>query len=102
MRAILLALIWCVGLAGKVTTRSSGDDNRAGQMLQAELEAGDLAARRRSMRPRSSWCHTRTYTRKAASCAARWPTQPGPQDLLGGAARAARLRSRRKYTMLCW
>ena len=44
MRAILLALIWCVGLAETVTTRSDGDDNRAGQMLQTELEAGDLAA----------------------------------------------------------
>ena len=44
MCAIFLVLIWCVGLAGTVTTRSSGDDNRAGQMLQAELEASDLAA----------------------------------------------------------
>ena len=44
MRAILLALIWCVELGGTVTTRSSGDDNRAGEMLQAELEASDLAA----------------------------------------------------------
>ena len=45
MRAILLlALIWCVGLAETVTTRSDGDDNRAGRMLQVELEAGDLAA----------------------------------------------------------
>jgi hypothetical protein len=44
MRAIFLALIWCVELAGTVTTRSSGDDNRAGELLQAELEANDLAA----------------------------------------------------------
>jgi hypothetical protein len=44
MRAILLALVWGVELAGTVTTRSSGDDNRAGEMLQAELEANDLAA----------------------------------------------------------
>ena len=44
MRAILLALVWCVELAGTVTTRSSGDDNRAGELLQAELEANDLAA----------------------------------------------------------
>ena len=41
MRAILLALIWCVELAGTMTTRSSGDDNRAGEMLQAELEASE-------------------------------------------------------------
>jgi len=44
MRTILLALIWCVGLAETVTTRSDGDDNRAGQMLQTDLEAGDVAA----------------------------------------------------------
>ena len=44
MRAIFLALIWCVELAGTVTTRSSGDDNRAGELLQADLEANDLAA----------------------------------------------------------
>ena len=43
MRAIFLALIWCVELAGTVTTRSSGDDNRVGEMLQVELEASDLA-----------------------------------------------------------
>ena len=42
MRTILLALIWCMGLVETVTTRSDGDDNRAGQMLQVELEAGDL------------------------------------------------------------
>ena len=44
MRAILLVLIWGMELAGTVTTRSSGDDNRAGELLQAKLEASDLAA----------------------------------------------------------
>jgi hypothetical protein len=44
MRTILLALIWCARLVGIVTTRSDGGDNRVGQILQTELEAGDLAA----------------------------------------------------------
>ena len=55
MRAILLALIaliWCVGLAGTATTRGNGgggsgggDDKNAGQMLESEvLEAAGLAA----------------------------------------------------------
>ena len=51
MPVILLALIWCVGLAGTATTRGNGGgsggggDKNAGQMLDSEvLEAAGLAA----------------------------------------------------------
>ena len=107
MRAILLALIaliWCVGLAGTATTRGNGGggsggggDKNAGQMLESEvLEAADLAAAAAERETSQQLVCTRRCTQRAASCAARWPTQPGPLDLVAGAARAARLRARRK------
>ena len=39
---LLLALIWCVGLAETVTMCNSGDDNRAGH--EQDLAAADSIA----------------------------------------------------------
>ena len=65
-------------------------------MLESEvLEAADLVAKTSQqlrLYAEGSEIVRWRCTQRAASYAARWPTRPGPLDLVGGAARAARLR----------